>query len=76
MIWDTIVATRAYAFKLGCFMFALAVIVSFTTIKVPAATLFTLFGMWGFSAHQILGQLANMQARLDMKRIARGELPE
>lgn len=48
----------------------------FTPVRVPAAALFGIYAMWCFNARQWMQRFADMQARIDMLRIAKGMDPE
>lgn len=80
--WEFLVAQRRYFVGIGWLMFGVAFatwgarLILHRPITLPAEVTWALFGMWGFSIAQALGQLAAAQAREDMRRVGRGEQPE
>lgn len=74
--WARLVDNRQYFRKSGLALFAFALVVAFTGVKVPAAAVFGLLAMQCFMAQSFTEQLVIAQERIDMKRIARGEDPE
>ncbi len=74
--WARLADDRQYFRKSGLALFAFALVTSFTDTKVPGAAVFALLAMQCFMAQSFVGQMIALQARIDMKRVARGEEPE
>lgn len=74
--WARLVETRSWFHKMGLALFAVGIVAMFIPVKVPGAVIFGLLAMQCFTAQSFLAQLVDAQAKIDMKRIARGEDPE
>jgi hypothetical protein len=78
--WDFLVAQRAWCVKMGLLLFAAALVTAvlqvWKPLEMPIAVLLATWAMWMFSTHQLLGQLANQQARIDMMLVGQGKEPE
>ncbi len=73
--WDHAVKARAHLRFIAMFLFAMALAATVARFWVPALQQFpiilALLGMQAFSNASLLARVADLQAALDMKRIAR-----
>lgn len=79
--WEAMAENRRWFGKMGVGLFGVAALSTLPTLwgqelTVPAAALLAVLGSQCFMAHQFLERMLDMQARIDMKRVARGEDPE
>lgn len=77
--WEFYVDQRTTLLHLGRMMFMVAGLsllpwVFGKPITVPIAVLLAMYGCWAFNVRQLLGTIADKQAALDMKRIAKRQL--
>lgn len=78
--WDRFRDNRDWFRSTGVALFLLAVVALLTEpwhqLRTPGGVVFALLGQQCFMARSFFGRLADLQSRIDMKRVARGQDPE
>jgi len=78
--WDRLRESRIYFHRMGVILFAVGAVLAlldiWTRLTVPAAVVPALLAMQCFMAFTALQSQIDMQARIDMILVAKGEEPE